>query len=495
MESKRKILNRHRRGDSINSISKDFSISRNTVRSIIRTEGSPSASYERKTQTHRALGPHIETLEKLLRDNKTARPKRTTKHLFEELETRGYKGSYSAVGRYVSQWKKKTDIVGAAACIPLYFPPGDAYQFDWSTDKIILDGEIITVKVAHFILCYSRKRFVYVYFNETQEMVFDAHVRAFEFFGGTPLRGIYDNMKTAVQKVLVGREREWNARFERLCAHYRVEPVACTPARGNEKGRVERQVAIDRQQFFTPMPEAKTLSEVNDTLMSRVITYNKNHLHPEEKDQTIDAIFEKERPCLLPAPLMFEGYKQIDVKVSITCLAQYDRNQYSVHHSCAKKIIQIKAYADQLVFIHEGREVGRHQRRFTTGQAYYDLNHYFPILKRKPGALRNGAPFVNMELPDDLTKVRKHLKPLTNGERDFAHILSYIPQESLENVVSACSEALKNKTISKDVIINILLRKQDEGTEKEGVINSYPPLKWAPQANLKLYDLLLSEAL
>ena len=104
-------------------------------------------------------------------------------------------------------------------------------------------------------------------------MVFDAHVRAFIFFGGTPTKGIYDNMKTAVSKVLKGSNREWNPRFEKLCAHYLVEPLACSPAKGNEKGRVERQVQIDRQQFFTPIPKASTLQELNDILMSRVIAY------------------------------------------------------------------------------------------------------------------------------------------------------------------------------------------------------------------------------
>jgi len=140
----------------------------------------------------------------------------------------------------------------------LSFAPGEAYQFDWSTDKIVINDEIVSVKVAHFVLCYSRKRFTYIYPNETHEMVFDAHIRAFEFFGGTPIRGIYDNMTTAVKKVLVGKERECNPHFERLCAHYRVEPTACTPASGNEKGIVERQVQISRQQFFTPMPDGNT---------------------------------------------------------------------------------------------------------------------------------------------------------------------------------------------------------------------------------------------
>ena len=102
-------------------------------------------------------------------------------------------------------------------------------------------------------------------------MVFDAHIRAFEFFGGTPVRGIYDNMTTAVKKILAGKEREWNPHFERLCAHYRVEPTACNPASGNEKGQVERQVKISRQQFFTPMPEGGSLQELNDRLASQLI--------------------------------------------------------------------------------------------------------------------------------------------------------------------------------------------------------------------------------
>ncbi|MDA0781165.1 MAG: IS21 family transposase [Rickettsiales bacterium] len=229
------------------------------------------------------------------------------------------------------------------------FAPGEAYQFDWSTDKIIINGEIVTVKVAHFVLCYSRKRFVYIYPNETHEMVFDAHIRAFEFFGGTPIRGTYDNMPTAVKKVLAGKEREWNPHFESLCAHYRVEPTACNPASGNEKGIVERQVKISREQFFTPMPEGSSLQELNDRLASQLATYNKTHKHPEFKDKTLDEVFQKEQPSLVSAPLLFDGCKETNIKISTTCLARFDSNSYSVHCSCAGKIVQCKSYADKVV--------------------------------------------------------------------------------------------------------------------------------------------------
>ena len=123
--------------------------------------------------------------------------------------------------------------------------------------------------------------------------------------------------------------------------------------------------------------------------------------------------------------VLFDGCKETDVKISTTCLARFDSNSYSVACSCAGKIVQCKSYADKVVFIHGGVEVGGHRRRFTRGQTYYNPSHYFPILAKKPGALRNGAPFVDMVLPDELNKVRTHLEKQVNGARDFAHILSY----------------------------------------------------------------------
>jgi hypothetical protein len=145
-----------------------------------------------------------------------------------------------------------------------------------------------------------------------------------------------------------------------------------------------------------------------------------------------------------------------------------------------------------LIFIHEGKEVGSHERKFTRGSAYYNWHHYLPLLARKPGALRNGAPFSDMELPDELNKVRDHLKKSSNGIRDFAHILSYIPIEGLEQVRGACARAIKEKTIAKDIILNILLREADapQALEEENI--TYLPLKHAPCAEPNAYNLLLS---
>jgi len=146
------------------------------------------------------------------------------------------------VRRYARKWRDEQGALTAAAYVPLSFDPGEAYQFDWSHEIVLLDGVTTIVKVAHMRLCHSRMIFVRAYPRETQEMVFDAHERAFSFFKGACTRGIYDNMKTAVETIFVGKERKFNRRFAQMCSHYLVEPVACTPASGWEKGQVENQV-------------------------------------------------------------------------------------------------------------------------------------------------------------------------------------------------------------------------------------------------------------
>jgi transposase len=189
--------------------------------------------------------------------------------VFEELRRLGYEGGYDAVRRYARSWRRDRSASVSAAFVPLSFAPGEAYQFDWSHEVVLINGVTVTIKVAHVRLCYSRMLFVRAYPRETQEMVFDAHDRAFAFFKGTCARGIYDNMKTAVETIFVGKERAYNRRFLQMCGHYLVEPVTCTPASGWEKGQV------------------RSYDELNAWLLDRCLAYAKTHRHPEFRDQTI----------------------------------------------------------------------------------------------------------------------------------------------------------------------------------------------------------------
>src|SRR5437773_7181593 len=141
--------------------------------------------------------------------------------------------------------------------------------------------------------------FVRAYPRETQEMVFDAHARAFDFFKGACTRGIYDNMKTAVETVLIGKDRQFNRRFLRMCGHYLVEPTACTPAAGWEKGQVENQVGDIRERLFTPRLHFASYAELNAWLEARCLAQARASAHPEQSEKTVWEVFDAERASLI----------------------------------------------------------------------------------------------------------------------------------------------------------------------------------------------------
>ena len=260
-------------GKSIREIARDLKLSRNTVRKVLRSEET-AFSYEREIQPRPKLGRWTEDLDRMLATNADApaRERLTLIRLFEELRALGYEGGYDAVRRYARRLGRgATRARRRAPIVPLTFAPGEAYQFDWSHEIVVMDGVTTTVKVAHVRLCHSRMMFVRAYPRETQEMVFDAHERAFAFFKGACARGIYDNMKTAVETIFVGKDRQYNRRFLQMCSHHLVEPVACTPASGWEKGQVENQVGLVRERFFTPRLRFKSYDELNAWLLDKCL--------------------------------------------------------------------------------------------------------------------------------------------------------------------------------------------------------------------------------
>ena len=247
----------------IKEIVRTLSVSRATVRKVIRSQVT-AFKYERGIQPVPKLGEWVEVLTEVLEKEAKLprRERRSTQRLFEELRGRGYDGAHDSVHRFVKTWRNERARVPAQAFVPMSFAPGEAYQFDWSHETITLQGLPLTIKAAHMKLSHSRMPFVRVYFRETQELVFDAHDKAFQFYGGVCRRGIYDNMKTAVEAIFVGKARQYNRRFLQMCSHHLIEPVACTPASGWEKGQVENQVGNLRDQLFRPKPRVKSSRRV-----------------------------------------------------------------------------------------------------------------------------------------------------------------------------------------------------------------------------------------
>ena len=137
-------------------------------------------------------------------------------------------------------------------------------------------------------------------------------------------------MKTAVSTVFVGKKRDYNRRFQEMCTHHLVEPVACTPGAGWEKGQVERQVGDVRGRLFVPSPRGRSYAEINEWLMDRCIEDARKHPHPTIPGKTVWQVFEEERPFLTAYRGPFDGFHATEVAVSKTCLVRFDNNQYSV---------------------------------------------------------------------------------------------------------------------------------------------------------------------
>ena len=220
---------------SISEIARRTGLSRNTVKRWLKAGEGAEPKYRRKTPDT-ALTPYLPRLHQWLEADarRAKRDRRTALKLYAELQALGYSGSYSRVTEHIRHWR---EAGGAAkpAFVPLKFAAGEAFQFDWSEETLMIGGQIRKVLAAHTKLCASKAFLVSAYPAQSHEMLFDAHTRAFRAFGGIPRRGIYDNMKTAVDKVGVGKRRIVNTRFSAMAAHYLFDPDFCNVASGWEK--------------------------------------------------------------------------------------------------------------------------------------------------------------------------------------------------------------------------------------------------------------------
>jgi len=478
-----------RDGHSIRSVSRRTGLSRNTIKKYLKDSSPPHYRRSHVPVLHK-LADYEERL-RLYYEQDLKRPRRerrTAVKLYEQLVVEGYSGSYSPVCRFVKSLKADGSQL-LHAFIPLHFKPGDAVQFDWSEEHVVLGGVEQKIKVAHFRLCHSRKAFIKAYRCESQEMVLDAYSRALAFYGGVPRRVIIDNPKTMVTYVSRSKDRIFHPRFLALMNHYVMDPVACTPAAGWEKGQVEKQVQDIRRQLFTPKLCFDDLESLNAWLLLRCDALGARP-HPERQDQTIDEMFELERAELAPLGQPFDGYVEKRVRVRSTCLAQYDSNRYSVPARYAGCHVSLRAYADRITLVAGHEVIAEHKRRFTKNISYFEPWHYVPLLVRKPGALRDGAPFVEWQLPAAMNKIKDLYMDSKGGDRDFVELLMQVQQHGMEAVEMACDLAADQKTMRLPAIINLINQLVEPVIEPLPHTHCYPQLQVIPQADCKRYELL-----
>jgi hypothetical protein len=209
------------------------------------------------------------------------------------------------------------------------------------------------LQIAQFKLSHSRAFLLRAYPLQTHEMLFDAHNHAFKVLGGVPRRGIYDNMKTAVDRVRSGKLREVNARFAAMVSHYLFDAEFCNPAAGWEKGQIEKNVQDSRHRIWHQAPAFDSLSDLNVWLQKRCIKLWHDIRHPELREQTVAEVWAREQPELMPVTRPFDGFVEHTKRVSHMCLVHFERNRYSVPASFANRHVSLRIYADRLVMATE----------------------------------------------------------------------------------------------------------------------------------------------
>ena len=476
---------------SLSEIARRTSLSRNTVKKWLRSPESTEPQYRRRPQ-ERKLAPYQDWLRKALETDahRPKRDRRTALKLWQELGTHGFTGSYCRVTEFVRRWREQAgQTAGKTAYIPLEFALGEAFQFDWSCEYVLIGGLRRRIEVAHMKLCASRAFWLVAYPTQSHEMLFDAHARAFAAFGGIPRRGIYDNMKTAVDKVGRGKERTINARFHAMCGHYLFDPEFCNRAAGWEKGIVEKNVQDRRRQIWQSATQQRwpDFAGLNAWLGEQCRQAWQDMAHPEWPALTLAELREDEQLQLLPNPRPFDGYIEQPVRVSSTALIHFQRNRYSVPNELAHRVISLRIYPERLQLVADGQEVASHVRSFERSLTFYDFRHYISLIERKPGALRNGAPFADM--PEALKRLQSFLLKQSGGDRVMAQVLAAIPVHGLEAVVVAAELALESGRPSGEHVLNVLARLKQNALPQT-IIDVPLVLAVEPEANTRRYDYL-----
>ena len=450
---------RLRDGLSISEISRRTGLSRNTVRRWLKSAEGTEPKYRRKPRPT-LLAPYEARLRSWLdADSRRARrDRRTALALFAQLQALGFTGSYTRVTEFVRRRRAEGSQPAKAAFVPLCFEFGEAFQFDWSEETLVIGGCYRKVLLAHTKLCASRAFHLSAYPTQSHEMLFDAHTRAFRAFGGIARRGIYDNMKTAVDKVGVGKRRIVNTRFAAMASHYLFDPQFWNVASGWEKEVVEKNVQDSRRRVWQDAGRERfgRFAELNAWLDARCKSLWSELRYPGAEHLSVADALAIERDALMPMLPPFDGYVQMIAPVSSTCLVSVERNKYSVPSRFANGKLSIRLYPERIEAHDEHGAVASHERSFERGEVRYDWRHYIALIERKPGALRNGAPFADM--PEALQRLRAALVRRPGGDRLMADVLACVPRHGLEAVLVSVELMLESGSLSAEHVRNVLAR-------------------------------------
>jgi hypothetical protein len=234
-----------------------------------------------------------------------------------------------------------------------------------------------------------------------------------------------------------------------------------------------------------------TFDELNAWLEVRCRALWAEMTHPDYTGITIADALEQEQAYLMPMPTPFDGYVEVLARVSSTCLVSVQRNRYSVPCHLANHRIAIHLYPGRIEAYADHALVARHPRLLHRDQVSYDWQHYIPLIDRKPGALRNGAPFGDMPTPFALLSAALRRRERHQGDRIMASVLATVPTHGLDAVLVAVERVLESGVPSAEHVLNMLTRLNQQGMPAQ--VETHLKLTEEPLANTSRYDSLNGE--
>ena len=442
-------------GMSRRAAAREFGLARKTVRKML--EYSLPPGYQRQKPVRRPmLGPWQGVIDAILEEDKQ-RPRKqrhTAKRIFDRLRAEhGYTGGYTIVKDYVRAGK----LGGREMFIPLTHAPGEA-QADFGEVLVVIAGIECKAHYMVFDLPHSDDCFVQAFPAETTEAFLEAHVRAFEYFGGVPTRILYDNTTLAVARILGDGERKKTRAFSELQSHYLFAEKFGRPAKGNEKGKVENLVGYTRRNFMVPIPRAASWEVLNKQLVRDAMARRAQRLRGHK--ETIGERFERDRAVLLPLPAArFEACDKATVRVSSISLVRYRTNDYSVPTQYGHRQVLLKAYVHRVVIVCGSEVIAKHERSYEREATVYDPLHYLALPEHKSRALDQAAPLAGWQLPECFAYLRRLLDARLNkrAAREYIQVLRLLETFPLADVEGAIERALELSTISFDAVRHLVL--------------------------------------
>lgn len=415
-------------GLNISEIARHTGHSRNTIRKVKQQE--PSGYSRRSYQPCPVMDPYSQVVDSWLKDDEEQHHKQrhTARRVYNRLvKEYGFDGAESTVRRYVRQAKVRLGINCNKAFIPGLPDAGQEAEVDWGDFTALIGGQSKRLKLFCLRSKYSRKSFVQAYPVERQQALFDAHIRAFNFFGGVFRRLIYDNLTTAVQKILKGKRRLEQDSFQKFRAYYTFEASFCTPGEAHEKGGVEGLVGFARRNFLVPIPKVETLEELNHHLLEECVAYGNHVITGQE--QSVDQLFEQEKDHLLKLPKRPYSNQMVTTgKVDHYSTVITDKNRYSVPVRHAGYKVKTVLEVNTVTIYYDGREIARHPRAYGNNKWILEPDHYLDLLHERPGAFATARPIKQWrsQWPDNHEQLLKRLESsqgISKGTKDFIEIL------------------------------------------------------------------------